>query len=261
MASLLSMTLSRRSRRQFPLFIVLAVAITGAGCARIPATLDDIIDRNTEAMGGRQAIEAVHSLAIVLHIVEPKFAVDGTYRAARPGRMRIDITADGKHVYTEAFDGQRGWQWKGEGTEVVEESTKATAALRHGVQLPGNLFGLHELREQGHQIELAGRETVDGTNYCLLKVTLSDGYSTTLYVDPNSWLVTRRRDVSPLHVDIDPTPTTMEHRMSDFRKVGGVVRPFVNSEVDLKTGKVLETATIRSMTVNPEFNDSIFTEL
>ena len=63
-----------------------------------------------------------------------------------------------------------------------------------------------------------------------------------LYVDPKSWLITYRRDVRPLHVDIDPTPTTIEQRMSDFRQVAGVWFPFANTETDLKTGKVLETS-------------------
>ncbi len=55
----------------------------------------------------------------------------------------------------------------------------------------------------------------------------------------------------PLHVDVDPTPTTIEQRMSDVRKVSGVTFSFANREVDLKTGKVLETTTVRAITVNP----------
>ena len=146
-------------------------------------------------MGGRQAIEAVHSVAIDLHIVDPDFAVDGSYRATRPGKMRIDVKAEGKHVFTEAFDGRRGWQWKGEGTATIDESAKATAALRHGVELPGHLYGLHELRQRGHRIDLIGREKIDDVDFYALRLTLDDGYVTTLYVDPKSWLITHRRDV------------------------------------------------------------------
>ena len=79
--------------------------------------------------------------------------------------------------------------------------------------------------------------------------------------DPKSWLVTHRRDVRPLHVDIDPTPTTIEQRMSDFRQVAGVWFPFANTETDLKTGKVLETTTIRSITINPKIDEAIFEKL
>ena len=51
------------------------------------------------------------SIRVDLHIVDPGFEVDGTYRAERPGRMRIDALMRGKHVFTEAFDGQHGWEW------------------------------------------------------------------------------------------------------------------------------------------------------
>ena len=42
---------------------------------------------------------------------------------------------------------------------------KEPAALRHGVELPGKLFGLHDLRQRGHRVDLAKREAIDGTNY------------------------------------------------------------------------------------------------
>jgi hypothetical protein len=250
-----------RACSHLPLLLAIALVAAGDSCSRTPISVDEIINRNTEARGGRQAIESVQSVAIDLRIVDPGFAVDGTYRAARPGKMRIDVNAGGKHVYTEAFDGRHGWQWKGKGTETVEESPKATAALRHGVELPGNLYGLHELRSGGHRVALTGREEIGGVNYYLLQLTLADGYVTTLYVDPNSWLVTRRRDVRALHVDIDPTPTTIEQQMSGFRRVAGVLFPFANTETDLKTGKVLETTTIRGLTVNPAIDDKIFEQL
>jgi hypothetical protein len=237
------------------------LAIALFGCDRVPSTVDEIIERNTKAMGGRAAIEAVKSIQVDLHIVDPGFEVDGTYRAARPDRMRIDVAAGGKHVFTEAFDGQRGWQWKGEGKEQEDATPKATAALRHGVKLPGKLFGLHEVRQHGHRIDLAGRERVDDINYYVLRLTLNDGYTTSLYIDPENWLITRRRDVRPLHVDIDPRPTTIEMHISDFRKVSGVNFGFASTDTDLETGKVLERTSIREIKVNPEFDQTIFDKL
>ena len=247
--------------RPWPIFLVIALGCGLGGCERAPQTVDEVIERNRQAMAGRATIEAVNSIEVDLHIVDPGFEVDGNYRAARPGRMRIDVMAGGKHVYTEASDGHRAWQWKGEGTAIQEESPEATAALRHGVELPGKLFGLHELQRRGHRVDLTGRERIDGIDYCALRITLNDGYTTTLYVDPKSWLVTRRRDFRPLHVDVDPTPTTIESRFSDFRKVNGVLFAFASSDTDLTTGKVLETTTVRSIKVNPQFDPAIFRRL
>src|SRR5439155_23207509 len=116
------------------------LAVASFGCWRSPLTVDEIIECNTSATGGRAAIEAVKSIQVDLHIVDAGFEVDGTYRAARPGRMRIDAVMEGKHVFTEAFDGHHGWEWAGKGNQEPA-SDKATAALRHGVELPGKLFG------------------------------------------------------------------------------------------------------------------------
>jgi hypothetical protein len=244
----------------FLLICLVGVALGQLGCGRTALTVDQVIERNTEAIGGRAAIEAIKSIEVALHISDTGFEVDGIYRAARPGRMRIDVHAGGKHVFTEAFDGERGWQWKGSG-EPVDATPKATAALRHGVELPGKLFGLHELRERGNRVELVGLETVDAINYYVLRLTLRDGYNTSLYVDPHSWLITRRRDIRPLHVDVDPTPTVIEQAVSDFRQIAGVRFAFASSETDLKTGKVLETARVKRITVNPAMDQSVFGKL
>ena len=230
-----------------------------AGCSRA-LTVDDVIERNTSAMGGRAAIEAIHSIEINLHITDPGFEVDGVYHAARPGRMRIDVQAGGKQVFTEAFDGQQGWQSHDQ-SEPEPASPKAAAALRHGVELPGKLFGLHEMKQRGHKIDFDGRETVDGIDYYVLRLTFGDGYTTSLYVDPQSWLITRRRDVRPLHVDVDPTPTTIEQRISDFREIAGVRFAFASTEIDLKKGKQLESTKVGSIKVNPPIDESIFKKL
>lgn len=254
------MTKVLRRRFVVPACFLVACLVGSIPCAAATPTLEEIIARNTEVMGGREAIEAVKTIAVELHIVDPGFEVDGTYQAARPNRMRIDVRAEGQRVFVEAFDGKRGWQWNGKG-DAVDSSSKATEALRRGVELPGKLYGLHELAGRGHKIELTGREKIEGVDYHALKVTMNDGYTMAFYVDPTTWLITRRRDVRPLHVDIDPTPTTIEHRSSDFRKVNGVLFAFRSEEVDLQTGKVLETTTVNEIRVNPTINPALFEKL
>jgi hypothetical protein len=246
--------------REALLLSLSAILIAGCFKGSDSISLDEIVERNTNAMGGRSAIEAVQSIQIDLHIKDPSFEVEGTYYAMRPGKMRIDVSAQGKHVFTEAFDGHHGWQWEGKG-EQKPAIEKATAALRHGVELPGKLFGLHELKARGHRLSLIGREQIEGVNYYVLQLVLNDGYTTSLYIDPNSWLVTRRRDVRPLHVDVDPTPTTIEQVSSDFRAVNGLQFPFATTEIDLHTGKVLETTTAKAVKINQTLPPTLFNTL
>ncbi|HJT44783.1 MAG TPA: hypothetical protein VJ721_00805 [Chthoniobacterales bacterium] len=242
--------------------LVFTVSILGwalIACQREPKTIDELIERNTEAMGGRAAIEAIQSIEVDLHISDPGFEVDGIYYAARPGKMRIDVFAGGKHVFTEAFDSEKAWEWNGK--ESKPASPLARSALEHGVELPGKLFGLHELRQRGHNVQFGGRETIDGIDYYAVRLMLRDGYGTTLFIDPDSWLITLRRDFRPLHPDVDPTPTTIEQRSSDFREVNGVRFAFAGSETDVKTGKVIETTQIKSIKVNPKIEPGFFEKL
>ena len=108
---------------------------------------------------------------------------------------------------------------------------------------------------------MSGREKVDDVEYYVLRITLADGYETSLFVDPQSWRVTRHRDFRALHPDVDPTPTTIEGRKSDFRQVDGVWFAFASEDVDLKTGKVLESTRIKEIKINPAIDPVIFTKL
>ena len=119
---------------------------------------------------------------------------------------------------------RRDWQWQ-EGKGEKEEGDVPTAALRHGVELPGKLFGLHELPKRGHRLELRGRENLDDTDYHAIRLTFADGFQTMLYLDPQSWRITRRRDERALHPDVDPTKTTIKSRMLNWRQVDGVWFP------------------------------------
>ena len=98
-------------------------------------SLEQIIQRNTEAVGGKSAIESVKTIQVSLKIEEPSFSVDAVYVAERKGRMRIDIYSKGKRVYTEAYDGKKGWQQDAE-SHATDSSPQGSAALLHGVILP-----------------------------------------------------------------------------------------------------------------------------
>lgn len=152
----------------FPYLFVVGLAFLPIQVPAGEISLEEIVARNTEAMGGRERIGAVQAIEVSLHIKDPGFEVDGIYRAARPGRMRIDIKADGKPVYMERFDGEKAWQWNGK--EEKEEGPAPTAALRHGIEMSGNLFGLHEMSRRGHRLELAGREKIDGLEFHVLRL-------------------------------------------------------------------------------------------
>jgi len=242
------------------LLLCLAPAgVSGPASAPQPAspTLADLIESNTAAMGGREAIEATTSLTYHLRIQDPGFTVEGTYVADRQGRVRIDVYAEGKRIYTEARDDSGSWQMGQDGV-ARPSSAAGAAALWHGTQFPGKLLGLHEMTAHGHTLELADDETLDGTPYHVVKLTYGDGFVTWLYVDAATGLIGRQRDERALHPDADPSARRMETRMEDYRPVEGVMRPRTSRQVDLRTGTALETVTVISIEVNRPLAPTLF---
>ena len=65
-----------------------------------------------------------------MRIVEPKYTVDGEYRAARDGRMRIDVYMGGTRVYSEGYDGRRAWELQADAVHAQDSSPAGAVALR-----------------------------------------------------------------------------------------------------------------------------------
>lgn len=58
-----------------------------------------------------------------------------------------------------------------------------------------------------------------------------------------------------------PWEPTIESRKSDWRQVEGVWFAFAGEDVDLKTGKVIESTKVKEIKVNPPIDPAIFTKL
>jgi hypothetical protein len=218
-----------------------------------------VVDLHTRARGGAAAIEAVKAIQIDVTIEEPEFTVDGRYFATREGDMRVDVFADGERVFTEALDQGKSWSREG-GDEAVAEpgSEQGAAALRHGVEAPFKLFGLHEMQARGHQLTLGDRERVDDVDYYVIHATLADGFETCYYLNPSTWVIERERQHRALHVDEDPQPEWIETEYLDYAAVAGVLFPFGQVERQLATGVVLAKNTTRRIIVNPSLDPEIF---
>ena len=249
-----------RSRRRDGLLIVLVglLAFTAAVHAlpQPPADLDQIVSNNRHAVDGQQDTSGIDSLEISLAMQDHGAALDADYKVTRDGRMRIDILKDGRRVYTEAYDGHRGWDQGQDGSAPVLDPHGA--ALWHGTQFPGQIFALSDMRANGHTLEYAGRERLDGVDYYVLKLTLSDGFVTYRYVNPSTWLIDRGRDFRAFHPALDSHETWVETRWSDYRPVEGLKYSFASVNTDLGTGHELAEQKVTALKINPKFDPALF---
>jgi hypothetical protein len=250
---------SRRSDGLGIVFLGLVGITAAAGALPAPSTepgLAGIIARNQQAVTRGQDTSGIRSLEITLAMQDSGQTLDADYKVTRDGRMRIDILKDGKRVYTEAYDGHRGWDLGQDGS--VPEVDPHGATLWHGTQFPGQIFTLKDMAAQGHKLKYLGREPVDGIDYYVLKLTLSDGFETYRYVNPDTWLIDRGRDYRAFHPAVDGRETWVETAWRDYRQVKGLLYAFASSNTDLMSGKRLATQRVKALKVNPQFDPATF---
>jgi hypothetical protein len=226
------------SRRGLLLLAVLGTSVLTA-CASTPRDpLAELLERHTAARGGSHAIEAIRNLRTQVEIAEQGTTITGDYRATAE-HMRIDVRVGGERVFSEGVDARGSWQQDGAGAPLRETRPEGEAALRHGIEF--NLFGLQQLAGRGHRLRLEPDEILDGVGYRVVHVRLADGFETWLYVNPANWMIERRRDVRALHPDAEPTAILIESRFTDFRPMCGALFAGASSQVDARTGALLQT--------------------
>src|ERR1700733_5431029 len=112
-----------RSRRSDGLWIVflglLAITVVVHALPAPAADLTTIVANNQKAVDGQQDTSGIDTMEIGLAMQDHGDAFDADYKVTRDGRMRIDILKGGKRVYTEAYDGRRGWDLGQDGSAPV----------------------------------------------------------------------------------------------------------------------------------------------
>lgn len=238
----------------FRVFSIVLLLVCAAPA--LASELDSILARNAKAHGD-SAYARIDAIKVQLHITEPTFEVTGTYVATRSGQMRIDIYVGEDRVFAEGLNADCAWEWNpGQSEEELGACVgeTETAALRHGIELPGNFFTMQEVRERGADVELIG----DTESEWQVRVTLADGFARDYFIDQESFRINRARDFRAFHPGIDPTRVNIETRYEDQKFVDGVLRVSRQVNVNVDTDEVLGTTRILSVEHNPQVSDEMF---
>lgn len=237
----------------FRVIVFTAMCIIGTAQA---ATLQDILDGHSKTLGSDEFRASINSLTYELEISEPTFEATAVYRATRAGQMRIDLYMQGQHVFTEAYDGNVGWQWNAGDPEPVAIDGAAAAALRHGLELPGHINTLLDLEARGHKLEYLGMS--ERYKY-LLKVTLDDGHVRFYTIDPGSYLISSSRDFRAFHPDWDKTKVQVQTFHKDYKTFGdGWRKNTLQQNWDNTNDKPLGTTTVKCLQINMEVDPALF---
>jgi hypothetical protein len=212
--------------------------------------LDEIVARSVDAMGGEAALDSVES------IYRQRNERTFTLRKRPHFHLVVLLNDEGGVRYAEGYDGEVAWELVNDGPKV-RAGERARVALWHTTQFPGVLKPLSRMEALGHELELAGVDTVGSSEYYRLLLRLSDGFAREYYLDAHTYRLERARDARRFHAYEDEIQP-IEGVWSDFREVDGVWVPFTTSERNFETGERLSGGTMLDIRTNVEVSEEIF---
>ena len=233
----------------------LAVAVIGAailpragqGAQATLPTIDEILQKNIDAIGGRAAMTKITTVTARGTISVPDAGVDGTIQLFQKAPDKALTIVDlGGMQQREGVDGVIGW------SNDPQNGLREKTGVELAVAKRGAVFARElRMKELYPKMVVKGREKLGTSEAYVVEATPTEGSPDTLYYDVTSGLVvrqlvTRQSAIGPLEVDI---------ALEDYRAVDGVKRPFRIRQVTTQFTAVVQ---LTEVTHNTPIDDSMF---
>ena len=215
-------------------------------------TLDEVIAKNVQARGGLEKLKAVQSIKSTANMsMGQGMEAPGVLIQKRPRLARLDFTIQGLTA-VQAYDGKSAWQimpFMGK-KDPEPMSADETKEVEEMADLDGPLV---DYKSKGHQVELLGKEKVEGTDAYKIKATLNNGDVQTIYIDSDSFLEIKEETKRTVR----GSEQLIESSIGDYKDVDGVLFPFA-MESGVKGSQEKQKLTITKIELNVPADDSIF---
>jgi len=235
--------------------IVTGSAARSASPTAVAPTVDELVRRHVEALGGRARIAAATTVTSV-GILNDHGTLHPMYvDRKRPNRLRVRMFHGGDLMFTEVYDGTSSWEGA-PGKELCPPSAEATRATAHAaLQFDDALLTADA---NGATIRIIGRELLGGRSLYHLQSTAVDGTQSDLLLDAETFLLDRIRNRRSLHPG-QPT-RTIETVFDDYRAArgSGIVVPFLELERDADSGEILTVSRADWIEFGAPLSDSAF---
>jgi hypothetical protein len=229
------------------LICFLPLAARTQSAPQAPLTIDQILEKNIEASGGRAALEKITSITARGTISVPDAGVEGTIQLYQKAPNKALTIVDlGGMQQREGFDGAIGW------SDDPQNGVREKAGVELAEAKRGAVFSRElRMKELFKTLTVKGREKVGAADAYVVEAVPAEGTPATLYYDATSGLVirqlvTRQSPQGPIDVDV---------ALEDYRAVDGVKRPF---RIRQATAMFTAVVQLTEVTHNAQIDDAMF---
>jgi outer membrane lipoprotein-sorting protein len=215
-------------------------------------TADEIIAKNIQARGGADKLKSVQSIkSTATMAMGPGMEAPGLLIQKRGNLARLEFTIQGLTA-VQAYDGKNAWQvmpFMGKKDPELMSADEAKE-VEEMADFDGSLV---DYKSKGHQVELLGKEKIEGTDAYKLKLTLKNGDVQTIYIDADSFLEIKEETKRMVR----GSEQVVESSIGDYKEVNGIVFPFA-VESGVKGSAEKQKLTFTKVEFNVPADDSIF---
>ena len=152
-------------------------------------TVDEVIDKHIEAMGGKEKLAGLKSLRMETNLSVQGMDIPVIQTRVHNVGQRVDISAMGMEgfVITTPTAGWTFMPFMGQTAAEAMPEDQVKESVDE-LDLQGSLLNY---KEKGHTVELVGKEAVDGTEAYKIKLTTKGGKVRTFFIDPKNYYIIR----------------------------------------------------------------------
>jgi outer membrane lipoprotein-sorting protein len=215
-------------------------------------TVDEIIAKNTQARGGMDKLKSVQSIKLTATMaMGPGMEAPGILFQKRPALARLEFTIQGLTA-VQAYDGKNAWQimpFMGKKDAELMSADEAKE-VEEMAEIDGPIV---DYKAKGNQVELLGKEKIEGTDAYKLKVSLKNGDVQTVFIDSDSFLSIREETKRTVR----GSEQVYESSIGDYKEVNGIMFPFA-IESGVKGSQQKQKLTIQKIELNVPVDDAMF---
>jgi len=212
-------------------------------------TVDEIINKYFEALGGKDKVAALKTMHAEYDGDMNSAAISGTVWIVNEKAMKNDMEFMGQHL-TQCYTDTSGWlMMPGQTTP-----TAMTAEQVKGGKGPMDMAGFfYNYAAKGNTIGLAGKETVDGKDTYKLKIKTKAGQEVLAWIDAATWYLIKVQSTDTFQ----GTEVTSTMRTSNYKKTeDGFILPFT-AEFSMSTGLTF-SFNYKKIEINKDIDMTIF---
>jgi len=239
-------------RRIYGPLVLVALAIAAAAAQDL--TLDEILKKNEDALGGAEAIAKVQTLKLITRIVMDggKREASMIIRTKRPNLVRTDMMLQDKNIIT-AYDGTIAWMINpATGSSDPQKLDEQTAATISSSNMDTSIGSLAGFRAAGDTVESLGKADFAGSPVYRIMVTYKTGMVATYFLDATTFLPVKTIASFPRVAE----DTEVEGYPADYERIAGIL--FAHTIDQRVGGSSIGKMIYEKIEVNEPMDDSLF---